>query len=85
MAMNLTEKTPNAGDTELIGSRIGRISPDIVNQSGAAVDDGDDDEEFDDERLLDDDDEPVDEDGDPTGEHDQHRDDNYALGGKVAR
>lgn len=70
-------------DMELIGSRIGRIDPDnFRNQSGAAIEDGDDDDVVDDEEL---DDEPVDEDGDPTGEHDHHQDDNYALGGHVTR
>ncbi|PRY24125.1 hypothetical protein CLV58_14024 [Spirosoma oryzae] len=29
--------------------------------------------------------EPTDDDGDPTGEHDHQQDDNYALGGHVAR
>lgn len=72
-------------DTELIGSRIGRIDPDnFRNQSGAAIEDGDDtDEEPTNEEELAD--EPLDEDGDPTGEHDHHQDDNYALGGHVTR
>lgn len=75
--------TPADGDVELIGSRIGRIDPDnFRNQSGAAIDDGDEDEEVREEELYD---EPVDEDGDPTGEHDHHQDDNYALGGHVTR
>ncbi len=30
-------------------------------------------------------DEPLDDDGDPTGEHDHQQDDNYALGGHVTR
>ncbi|MGF7215355.1 hypothetical protein GGR92_001495 [Spirosoma lacussanchae] len=75
--------TPGDGDTELIGSRIGRIDPEnFRNQSGAAIDD-DDDGDTEDAALTDD--EPVDEDGDPTGEHDHHQDDNYALGGHVTR
>jgi len=74
--------TPGDGDTELIGSRIGRIDPEnFRSQSGAAIDDDDDDTEA--AALTDD--EPVDEDGDPTGEHDHHQDDNYALGGHVTR
>ncbi|GAB3270692.1 hypothetical protein GCM10027347_41540 [Larkinella harenae] len=70
---------------ELIGSRILRMSPGLfTNQSGAAI--ADDDEEFEEvEEETDLYDEPVDEDGDPTGEHDHHQDDNYALGGKVTR
>ncbi|GAB3899364.1 hypothetical protein GCM10028803_20380 [Larkinella knui] len=71
-----------AEDPELIGSRILRMDPNLfANQSGAAIEDGDEDETDEDEL----DDEPVDEDGDPTGEHDHHQDDNYALGGNVAR
>ncbi|UHG89867.1 hypothetical protein [Spirosoma oryzicola] len=74
---------PMPGDVELIGSRIGRIDPDnFRNQSGAAMEDGDDEEVVDDNELSD---EPTDEDGDPTGEHDHHQDDNYALGGHVTR
>ncbi|WP_420149989.1 hypothetical protein [Spirosoma sp.] len=71
----------NTTDTEPIASPMGLIDPnDFKNQSGAAIDDGDDD--LNDEDA---DDEPVDEDGDPTGEHDHHQDDNYALGGHVTR
>jgi hypothetical protein len=57
----------------------------FTSQSGAAIEDGDEDEldEIEEEEDLYD--EPVDEDGDPTGEHDHHQDDNYALGGKVTR
>ncbi|WP_338870180.1 hypothetical protein WBJ53_22075 [Spirosoma sp. SC4-14] len=75
---------PMYDDIELIGSRIGRVDPNNVrNQSGAAIEDGDDEEEVvENEELYD---EPVDEDGDPTGEHDHHQDDNYALGGHVTR
>ena len=86
---NETQKTGLVGtmvsdnDTELVGSRVARINPTVVDQSGAAIDDDDDD-------LVDIDDddlemEPYDEDGDPTGEHDHHQDDNFALGGKVTR
>ncbi|MFD2571719.1 hypothetical protein ACFSUS_13825 [Spirosoma soli] len=73
-----------AEDTEVIGSRIGRIDPDnFRNQSGASIEDDDDtSDETEDNGLFD---EPVDEDGDPTGEHDHHQDDNYALGGHVTR
>jgi len=75
---------PIYDDIELIGSRIGRIDPDnFRNQSGAAIEDGDEEDDVaNDEELYD---EPVDEDGDPTGEHDHHQDDNYALGGHVTR
>ncbi|WP_460972576.1 hypothetical protein, partial [Spirosoma migulaei] len=67
MTTLLTHEAP--ADAELIGSRIGRIDPDnFENQSGAAIEDGDDtDEETTDEEELAD--EPLDEDGDPTGEH----------------
>lgn len=72
---------------ELISeSRVSHMNPDIfTNQSGAALEDGDEDElnEIEEEEDLYD--EPVDEDGDPTGEHDHHQDDNYALGGKITR
>jgi hypothetical protein len=69
-------------DTELVGSRVGRMDPMIVkDQSGAAIEDGED--ASDEPELVDD--EPVDEDGSPTGEHDHHQDDNYSLGGNVAR
>lgn len=56
----------------------------FTNQSGATIEDGDDElmDETQPEELYD---EPLDEDGDPTGEHDHHQDDNYALGGKVTR
>lgn len=73
-------------DPELIGSRAWRMDPGLfTNQSGAAIEDGDEDELDEVEEETDLYDEPVDEDGDPTGEHDHHQDDNYALGGKVAR
>ncbi|SOD93247.1 hypothetical protein [Spirosoma fluviale] len=70
-----------AEDTEVIGSRIGRIDPDnFRNQRTDDIDaDHQDEEETD---LFD---EPVDAEGDPTGEHDHHQDDNYALGGHVTR
>jgi len=70
-------------DAEVVGSRIGRIDPDIFRNQGT---DSDNDEvaendlaesDFDDERL--------DADGDPTGEHDHQQDDNYAPGGHVTR
>lgn len=71
-------------DAELIGSRIGRIDSDnFENQSDEPSVNEDDD--IDDETAEEVDDEPVDEDGDPTGEHDHHQDDNYALGGHVTR
>jgi hypothetical protein len=76
-----------AHDVELVGSRIERIDPDnFRNESSsddspaASEDDGS--EETEDVGLFD---EPTDEDGDPTGEHDHHQDDNYALGGHVTR
>lgn len=72
-------------NVELIGSRALRMSPGLfTSQSGAAMSD-DDDELENVEEGTDLYDEPVDEDGDPTGEHDHHQDDNYALGGKVTR
>jgi hypothetical protein len=65
----------------VIGSRLGRMDPAIFsNQSGAAIED---DDELESEQS--DNDEPTDEEGDPTGEHDHHQDDNYALGGHVTR
>ncbi|GAB3336494.1 hypothetical protein GCM10027299_46610 [Larkinella ripae] len=71
---------------ELISSRAWRMDPDLfTNQSGAAIEDGDNDELNEREEETELDDEPVDQDGDPTGEHDHHQDDNYALGGKVTR
>lgn len=71
--------THMAEDNEVIGSRIGRIDPDnFRNQHN---------DDPDEEAVVDSDldDEPIDEDGDPTGEHDHHQDDNYALGGHVTR
>lgn len=74
MAIQLNHETP--ADAELIGSRIGRIDPDIFeNQSSDDNDNVDEDTNN----------EPVDEDGDPTGEHDHKQDDNYAVGGHVTR
>ncbi|KAA9357215.1 MULTISPECIES: hypothetical protein [Larkinella] len=71
---------------ELMSSRLARINPHLfTNQSGASIEDGDEDELNEIEEETDLYDEPVDEDGDPTGEHDHHQDDNYALGGKVTR
>ena len=71
---------PETANSELIGSRIGRIDPDnFENQSGTSTDDDDDD------NANDTDEEQYDEDGDPTGEHDHQQDDNYALGGHVTR
>ncbi|WP_266367112.1 hypothetical protein [Tellurirhabdus rosea] len=76
----------NPNDTELIGSRIGRLDPNIVNQSGASIDDDEFDTEDDSPTGQDvTDDEPVDRDGDPTGEHDHQQDDNFYLGGHVTR
>lgn len=77
-------------DSEIIGSRLGRIDPDnFRHQDGPknALPDSEDDEETDDTELID---EPTDDDGDPTemsdhGEHDHQQDDNYALGGHVTR
>ncbi len=75
-----------AEDTEVIGSRIGRIDPNNFRNQGGRGDGPsameDDDEATEDDGLFD---EPTDEDGDPTGEHDHHQDDNYALGGHVTR
>ncbi|GAB3950601.1 hypothetical protein GCM10028805_28980 [Spirosoma harenae] len=79
---------PTATDTGVIGSRMDRIDPDIFrNEAGPAVDeeDGLDEDMADDEPDEELYDEPTDEDGDPTGEHDHHQDDNYALGGHVTR
>jgi hypothetical protein len=66
-------------------TRLARLHPDTFrNQSGAAIEDeGDLINDEDEESELTD--EPTDEDGDPTGEHDHHQDDNYALGGHVTR
>ena len=77
-------------DTDLVGSRLGRIDPDIfrnqgLTTAGPSSSDDDDEELSDDETDEDLFDEPADEDGDPTGEHDHHQDDNYALGGHVTR
>ena len=83
--MTTSIDSPQTANSELVGSRIGRINPDnFQNQSGAAIDD-DDDTDQDTNTEEDVDDEPLDEDGDPTGEHDHHQDDNYALGGHVTR
>ncbi|GAB2514401.1 hypothetical protein [Spirosoma aerophilum] len=72
--------TDLAEDREVIGSRIGRIDPDnFRSQRNDSDDEGADEDETD---LSD---EPVDAEGDPTGEHDHHQDDNYALGGHVTR
>lgn len=72
--------TDLAEDRDVIGSRIGRIDPDNFRNQR---DDPDDEVSDEDETGLFD--EPVDEEGDPTGEHDHHQDDNYALGGHVTR
>lgn len=79
-------------DTELVGSRVERLDPNIVtDQSGGTVNDDDAVEETDEmgERDYVNDaavaDEDVDGNGDPTGEHDHHQDDNYSLGGSVGR
>ncbi|QJW88447.1 hypothetical protein HNV11_03195 [Spirosoma taeanense] len=84
--VTLIDHLTPSDDVELIGSRIGRLDPDnFSNQSGAAMEDDEADEADDvteDNGLYD---EPTDEDGDPTGEHDHHQDDNYALGGHVTR
>lgn len=86
--MATPSNSQSLADKNLIASPMGLIDPDdFKSQSGAAMEDGDDDDEPDDEDVEDEesDDEPVDEDGDPTGEHDHHQDDNYALGGHVTR
>lgn len=75
-------------DTELVGSRVGRLDPNnVTDQSGGTVNDDDAVEETDSmgEREYVNDEEVVDEEGDPTGEHDHHQDDNYQLGGSTAR
>ncbi|WP_128546922.1 hypothetical protein [Larkinella soli] len=72
-----------AEDTELVSTRLPRLHPDIVrNQSGAAMEDDEEDTVDEDETENE---EPTDDDGDPTGEHDHQLDDNYYLGGNVAR
>lgn len=77
--MTTLENKPLPMDAEMVGSRTGRIDPDIfTNQI-------DPDEEDDDLVKSDFDEETTDEDGDPTGEHDHHQDDNCALGGHVTR
>ena len=71
-------------DAELIASPMGLIDANaLTNQTKAAIEDGDD---IDEEDVVEEEsDEPIDSDGDPTGEHDHHQDDNYALGGHVTR
>lgn len=70
-------------ETSIIGSRMGRIDPDNFRSQRDEPAANDEDDEQTDADVADD--EPVDEDGDPTGEHDHHQDDNYALGGHVTR
>ncbi|MEZ0611284.1 hypothetical protein ACAW74_22425 [Fibrella sp. WM1] len=76
-------------DTELVGSRVGRLDPNnVTDQSGGTVNDEDAVEETDEmgeREYVNDEDEVVDEEGSPTGEHDHHQDDNYLLGGSTAR
>jgi hypothetical protein len=75
---------PRPMDIERIDSRAGDTdSRNFRNQGTEPFANEDDD--IDDETIDEVDDEPVDEDGDPTGEHDHHQDDNYALGGHVTR
>ena len=69
-------------DAEVVGSRIGRIDPDIFRNQGTSPNDEVTEDDLDE---SDTDDKPTDEEGDPTGEHDHHQDDNYALGGHVTR
>ena len=67
-------------DTELVGTRMPRLNPNIVtNQSGAAIEDDDESAETDESEsdATDDEEEP--------GDNDHHQDDNYALGGHVTR
>lgn len=73
-----------AEDIERMDSRVGGSGPDSFRNQGAEPFANEDDD-LDDETSDDIDDEPVDEEGDPTGEHDHHQDDNYALGGHVTR
>jgi hypothetical protein len=79
----------SSADKELIASPMGLIDAEDFRNQGAATDalfsDNDDDDSNDEYIEEDVDDEPVDDDGDPTGEHDHHQDDNYALGGHVTR
>ena len=88
MAMFLNNQTGD--EAELATSRIGRMEsdeptsmPTISDSLFPDNDDDDADETYTEENETDD--EPTDEDGDPTGEHDHHQDDNYALGGHVTR
>lgn len=79
----IMEANRGSGDVALVGSRIGRINPDnFWNQQPHNDDPETDDAEQTDDELYD---EPTDDEGDPTGEHDHHQDDNYALGGHVTR
>jgi hypothetical protein len=78
----ITLLKPMSGDVELIGSRLDRIDPDNFRNQSGSEDADDEDEVVNEDELYD---EPTDEDGDPTGEHDHHQDDNYALGGHVTR
>ena len=80
----------NSADKELIASPMGLIDAEDFKNQRTPIDalfpengDDDSDEEYIEEEDLND--EPVDDDGDPTGEHDHHQDDNYALGGHVTR
>ncbi|GAB3992767.1 hypothetical protein GCM10028807_26360 [Spirosoma daeguense] len=73
-------------DTYSAGAWEDRMAPDpFRNQSGATMEDGDDETEANNVANEEEYDEPLDEDGDPTGEHDHHQDDNYSLGGHVTR
>lgn len=71
-------------DAEVVGSRINRVDPDIFRnqETGPNSDEEAEDAGVDESDI---DEEPTDEEGDPTGEHDHHQDDNYALGGHVTR
>ncbi|MBD2700544.1 hypothetical protein IC229_07855 [Spirosoma sp. BT702] len=83
--MTAFQDDETATATSQTGSWEDRMAPDpFRNQSGAAMED---DEDEVDDNVADEEeyDEPLDEDGDPTGEHDHHQDDNYSLGGHVTR
>lgn len=86
MSIHLDPQT--AADAPLITSRIGRMESDRSGDypTDALFPENDDDDS--DDSYIETDtpaDEPTDDDGDPTGEHDHHQDDNYALGGHVTR
>ena len=75
MSMNTKPDNPPVVDTDRIGSRMSRMDPDIFsNQSGpndeSPTDDDQDESVSTEENVFSD--EPIDADGDPTGEPNHH-------------